>query len=448
MDRHPAAYIRRSFVDAQSPGDISEASQLFEVRKLARADGHNGDLEIYSDWGISADFAKSAKRTEYTRLLADMEDGRIVAVYAFDVDRLYRDPRDLIRLQDAAQRHNVTITTKAGRLPIGDEDDPAGEGFAFITAVFGKMERQKTKKRMRAALEVRRARGDKLGLPGYGHLLARENPLDPNSRIIEIPDPDHDPSVVVDAYRAAGSIMGAAKWLQAHGIKAPKGGIVWGQHSVTNVIEREAPEILPRPGRTSGRRTPTSTRFAQLIACHCGATLTPNPSRHQYYCGAGHRLGSRVHGTITVPESAVKDWVDDELAHLHLPADRFEIAAKNEAKRRTADARLDRVREDWYAQRIDRARWDREIARHDADLDALNSTEILVEELPPIADLWTYHSADVSKILRSIFVRVDLGGDMLPTSATWRNPALRRPCDDPACTHCPAGRNTSPEVTR
>ena len=75
--RRPAAYIRRSFVDPESPGDIAEASQLAEVKRLAAADGHNGNLVVYSDWGVSADVAKSAKRLEYTRLLADMEAGRV-----------------------------------------------------------------------------------------------------------------------------------------------------------------------------------------------------------------------------------------------------------------------------------------------------------------------------------------------------------------------------------
>jgi len=35
---------------------------------------------------------------------------------------------------------------------------------------------------------------------------------------------------------------------------------------------------------------------------------------------------------------------------------------------------------------------------------------------------------------------VELGADMRPTGAPWRNPALRRLCDDPACTHCPVLR--------
>ena len=125
MDRHPAAYLRRSYVDLNSPGDISLEAQRAAVERLAHRDGHNGNVREYSDWGVSADVAKSAKRTAYTQLLADMEAGAVSAVYAFDVDRLYRDPRDLMRLQDAAQAHQVRIVTTGGELAIGDGDDRA-----------------------------------------------------------------------------------------------------------------------------------------------------------------------------------------------------------------------------------------------------------------------------------------------------------------------------------
>jgi len=427
MDRHPAAYLRRSFVDADSPGDISREAQRAAVRKLAAADGHNGNLVTYSDWNVSADVAKSAARTEYARLLEDMEAGRIVAVYAFDTDRIYRDVRDLIRLQDAARRHNVTITTKAGRLPIGDSDDPAGEGFAFITAVFGRMELQKSKKRSAAAMEARRARGDKLGRAAFGYVLARDD----KGRVVEIPGPDHAlVAVVVDAYRTTHSVTKASKLLQRQGIPAPLGGARWGLHTVTSIIEKNAPGLFPRPSRIAGRRTPTTAWYAQLCVCHCGATMSPNQARHQAYCPWGHRTGADVHGRTTISENAIRAYVVAELEHFQLETDTYETEAHNVARRAAINARLDRHREAWLSQdpleKIDRKRWEAEKARARADLDALDSTEIIRIELPDPDLLWTYAQPDIAKILRSIFLRIDLSADMVP-SATWRNRAMRRP---------------------
>ncbi|HEY5495022.1 MAG TPA: recombinase family protein [Candidatus Limnocylindrales bacterium] len=450
MTRHPAAYIRKSYVDHEAPGDISEAAQLAEVRRLAALDGHNGDLETFSDWNLSADAAKSAARTEYTRLLADMENGQISAVYAFDTDRIYRDVRDLIRLQDAARRHAVTITTKAGRLPIGDADDPAGEGFAFITAVFGRMELQKAKKRNAAALEARRVRGDVIGQAGFGHVLAR----DEAGRIIEIPGPDHDRAMaVVEAYRLTGSIMRTSKYLQNHGIPAPRGGKKWGTHTVSNILSREASELFPRRGKPSkgspaGRRTPTTVWYAQLAACHCGATMSPNGARHQLQCPWGHRLGGAAHGRMTISANALQSYVMAELDHFALPSDTYELAKDDAARRTAVAARLERYRELYLEggeHGIDKRRWDAEKARYDADLAALDDRQTVVK-LPPRDELWSYADRDISKILRSIFVRVDLDTDMEPT-AVWRNPALRQPCDDSACTHCQQYARQHPVLT-
>ena len=88
-------------------------------------------------------------------------------------------------------------------------------------------------------------------------------------------------------------------------------------------------------------------------------------------------------------------------------------------------------REAWLSadplEKIDRKRWEAEKARARADLDALDSTEIIRVELPDPDRLWTtYTQPERSKILRSIFLRIDLSADMVPI-ATWRNPAWRRP---------------------
>lgn len=424
MSAKPAAYIRRSFVDAESPGDISEEAQLGAVRKLAKADGHNGDLVIYSDWGRSADVAKAAQRTEYARLLSDMEAGRISAVYAFDVDRLYRDVRDLIRLQDAAARHGVTVTTTAGRLPIGDTDDPAQEGFAFITAVFGRMELQKAKKRSRASLGARKTRGDKMGQAHYGYRLVREVPGDKNSRFIEVPDPERPASVVVDAYREAGSILGAARLLAERGVPAPRGGTRWSQSTVTRVLEHEAPGLLPRRGPT-GRRSPSRMRFGQLLRCHCQHTLTPNAKRGQYYCARGHALGAAVHGRMAVREADILPWIRAEASRLHYGFDEAEMAAQNEERREAIREERRRLairygRPGLMTDEEYQAEDDRLLAQLDALGEAVEA--VAVERLD-----WTWPAEDINRGLRAMFRWIELDENMRPVRAEWRNPALRRP---------------------
>ncbi|MFI5227124.1 MAG: recombinase family protein, partial [Candidatus Limnocylindrales bacterium] len=82
MERYPVAYIRRSYADANSTGDVSREVQESAIRELAHRDGHNGDVEVFVDWGKSASEAKSASRSKYAAMLAAVEDGKVSTVYA------------------------------------------------------------------------------------------------------------------------------------------------------------------------------------------------------------------------------------------------------------------------------------------------------------------------------------------------------------------------------
>lgn len=422
LSRVPAAYLRRSYVDADSPGDISRDAQQAAIRKLAHADGHNGNLVEYDDWGVSADVAKSAKRTAYTRLLTDMEAGRIEAVYAFDVDRLYRDPRDLIRLQDAALRHAVRIVTTAGPLPINDGDDPAGEAFAFMGAVFGRMELQKIKKRNRAARMARQARGDKMGHPRFGFL----HKADESGRIVEVPDPAAPLAAVLAAYKDAGSVSGACGLLEERGIPAPRGGTNWSTSTLTRVITANWPDLLPRKA-ASGRRVPPATGsvLAQLVACpYCGKMLTPNRVRRQLYCHRGHIGGRATHPRYVAREDDIMEFVRVEAARLQVPGD--DIASEDDGA-----AQLEAIAED--RRRLGKRYQFRELDddEYEAAMAELLAREAEIEESSRLVELpqaidWSAPSNVINETLRAMWRAVILNGDMKPIEADWRRPEWRR----------------------
>lgn len=425
---HPAAYLRRSFVDKDSPGDISREAQRETVRKLATADGHNGDLVEYDDWGISADIAKSAKRTAYARLLADMEAGRVSAVYAFDVDRLYRDPRDLIRLQDAAQAHRVTITTTSGRLAIGDGDDPASEGFAFIGAVFGRMELQKAKKRARAAQRARQARGDSFGRPSFGYRMVRAA----GDRVTFEPDPTEPIEPLLAAFLEAGSFSGAAKLLNQRGIPT-KRGATWQGNTVNRILRRERPGVAPR-GRVDARVAPRgSQRFSRLLRCpHEGQLLTPRATSHTTKYGSyGPYIGyqcSRARYDPSHPrpymvnEPAILEWAKAEATHLEVPWDWLE-RARDDSRRIALEAEREQLGDKllarvWSPERI-AARAD----TIDAELSALAEDDA-IEPIPAID--WNRTPKEINAALRALFEYIELDADMKPVAASWRTPEWRR----------------------
>lgn len=417
MNAHPAAYLRRSYVDENSPGDISREVQRAAVANLAHADGHNGDVREYDDWGVSADVAKSGKRSAYTRLLADMEAGNVSAVYAFDVDRLYRDPRDLIRLQDAAQRHRVRIVTTAGPLAIGDGDDPAAEAFAFVGSVFGRMELQKAKKRAKAAQDAPRARGDRFGHAPYGFRHVK----DETGRIVRVPDPAQPLEPVLDAYREAGTILGTVKLLNARGIPSPKGK-TWHTSALTRVIEQNAPHLLPRKGASGKRIRPTknASPYAQLVRCHCGATMTPNTVRRQLYCSRGVTLQN--HGRYTASESYVTPWMQAEASRLRPEYDAAAIGEQDAGKRAALEAERERI--GWAVVRgaIPQSAGDARLDEIDAELVKLGGRAQIVD-IPAVN--WDAAPDKLNAVLRALWEYVELDADMRAVRAEWRVPEWR-----------------------
>ncbi len=421
---HPAAYLRRSYVDPESPGDISREAQRAAVRKLAIADGHNGDVVEYDDWGVSADVAKSAKRTDYARLLSDMEAGIVSAVYAFDVDRLYRDVHDLIRLQDAARKHRVRVFTTAGELAIGDGADPAAEGFAFVGAVFGRMELQKAKKRSRAARDARRARGDQFGRPPYGYRRDREA----DGRVVFVRDPAQPLEGLLDAFREAGSFSGAARLLNVRKVPSPRGKR-WDGNVVNRIIRRERPGLAPR-GRVDARAAVRgSQRFSRLLRCSCGRLMTPrvNFTRTKYgsygpytgyQCYAG-RADPTHPRPYMVNEPGILEWARVEAARLQTP-DMVTLGEQNVAQR--TDLKAKRERLGWAVADglLDREQARDRAAQIDAQLDALEDRVVAV----PAID-WSWPPGEINNVLRALWQHIELDQQMQPVRAEWRVPEWR-----------------------
>lgn len=417
MDRQPAAYLRRSFVDPSSPGDISLEAQRAAVTRLAHRDGHNGNVREYSDWGVSADVAKSKKRTAYTQLLGDMEAGLVSAVYAFDVDRLYRDPRDLMRLQDAAQAHQVRIVTTGGELAIGDGDDPGAEAFAFIGSVFGRMELQKAKKRARAAQEARRARGDVFGHPALGFRHVRAE----NGAIVAIRDESANLEPIRRAYLDAGTVLGATKLLNERGIPTPRGKR-WALSMVQRTIARHWPELLPPKG-ASGKRIRAASILSQLVRCHCGNVMTPNNVRGQLYCSRAVTIGRNRHGAYNTLQAPIVEWVKAEAGHLRVPGDVVTLAAETEQRRQALHEQRERIGlavVDGLLSRVAAKAKADAIDTELAELDLREQALDIPSEIP-----WSAPPAALNAVLRALFEYIELGADMRPIRAEWRVPEWR-----------------------
>ena len=449
--RYPIAYLRRSSADATDPGDISREGQEAAVRELARRDGYNGELRILADWDRSADDTKEGRRTGYLSMLAAIDRGDVDVVYAASLDRLYRSMRTFVRLTDAAKAHGTRIVTLREGV-LGGDGSPMAQAFAEITAVFSGLELRTTKARAAVAMAERRKRGDYIGRAGYGFRLARND----DGAIVQEPDPDRPLEPILEAVReTGGNIHAACKLLNARGVPVPQGpsaerrldgaSMEWHPWPLRKIVARNAPELLLAKG-PSGRRTPTHRMLAQLLVCHCGHVLSPEGRGRwgtpAYRCAHGNRIGREAHGPMFVTEAAVLPWVRAEVEHLSLPVDAVQLGREATAERADLTAQRERLALGYARGGLAQATYEAEDGALVARLAKLGDTEEAAAVSPIRPEEWdTWTLADLSTYIRSILDRVTLGADMRPVSATWRNPALRRACDDPACTHCLALRS-------
>ncbi len=258
-----------------------------------------------------------------------------------------------------------------------------------------------------------------LGQPHYGHKLVKVD-----DRYTEVPDPQRPARPVLDALREAGSVAGAVRLLNEAGVPSPRGK-VWHTSAFRRVVDHEAPGLLTSTSREHPR-THRPAVLAGLLRCHCGATMTPNPAKGQYYCHKA-RITSG-HGKATVTERLILPWVKGEAAH-HEPPELVDIGGTDATgERSTLEAQRERLRTQHRLGVIT----DDELASGWADvrgaLDRLDAREAVnVLELPDVID-WDHDPPDaINVVLRSLWRHVQLGPDLMPIDADWRVPQWRNP---------------------
>lgn len=415
-----SAYLRRS-VSRDPSKEVSRETQEAACRRMAAG----APLTLYTDWGISGG---TPRRPEYQRLRADVEAGRVTAVYAYSVSRIGRNARELLDFLEVCKAHGVTVQTEA-------EGTIGGKGaFAdfmlLIMAGLAQLERELASERTLAAHAVRRQRGDHIGPAPYGmRLEARETAMAAGHARGLVPDPTEDFGAVVAAYRETNSLQGATRLLNARNVPT-KTGRPWRESSVRGMLRRRAPDLLPS---VKGMR-PASHAYllTGLLRCpHDGSALLGKTNHGRwvsYACLRAKEAAAHPYPR-NVTEAAVLPWVRAEVARLRPldPAtggrvDAVTLAAGNAARRRALAGRLERANELYIAGAISRERHAAEAAAVSAELDRLGNAETVVA-IPDVD--WTWEPGQLNGVLRAILERVELGPDLRPVQAVWTVPEWR-----------------------
>lgn len=246
--RRCVLYARLSVTKEES---VSIARQLQSCRRYAEARGWEVIGEFVDD-GVSATANRPEERPGWKALLAARD---FDAVIIWKVDRLARRVLDFLHADEALQKRGAGLV--AVEDPI-DMTSPQGRAFAVMLAVFGEMEAEAIRARVRAARAqiLRDGRWPGGGIP-YGYQ--------------SVPNPDGPGRVLVKDDERIG-------WLSDAVAKALKGDTV---NAIASWLTRSgAPLPARRAQRTSGSTSWNRQTVDGLLRNPVLAGMTPhNPGR-------------------------------------------------------------------------------------------------------------------------------------------------------------------------
>jgi DNA invertase Pin-like site-specific DNA recombinase len=417
----PIAYLRKSVVRVDDPHNSAEAQEA-AVRALAARHGQDGaELVVLADWDRSGRLGR-AGRPGYDALWRAIETGQATAIYSYSMSRLARSVAELSKLFEACRQRTIPVRLVADSV---DTSTASGRMLAHVLADVAEFEADVAGERLRAALAAKRARGERIGTaPFYG-------------------DRDgEDTEAVLAAFREAGSFSGAAKLLNARGIKTAgrarlnrKAGEpyrqVWWPSAVAQVVRRldpKLPALRPTRGYKAGG---TNFILARLLRCPtCGTMLTGTRDRDGRRVRYSCRLGTATpHPRISVTEAHILPAIQAEADRYHVEpliviggpepeSEGPEVAAKRRALETARDlGAIDAETFRELAARltppaIDDPSWDEDWL------------EDAVRLLPPD---WSAEPAYINRGLHMLWARVELDPvTFQPLGFEWRRPEWRQ----------------------
>lgn len=258
--RRCVLYARLSVTKEES---VSITRQLQSCRRYAQARGWEVVGEFIDD-GVSATANRPEDRKGWSTLLA--ADG-FDAVVIWKVDRLARRVLDFLHADEALQQRGAGLV--AVEDPI-DMTSPQGRAFAVMLAVFGEMEAEAIRARVRAARAqlLKDGRWAGGGIP-YGYRSAA-NPHGPGRVLVKDPKRFQWLTEAVMMALKGATVYAITKWLTDEAAPLPAGrrtkrtagNVEWNYHTVDRLLRNPIlAGMTPRnPGR--GRNAKDVDPFA------------------------------------------------------------------------------------------------------------------------------------------------------------------------------------------
>lgn len=329
--------------------------QLEDCLALARRRGWAVDPgDVYREDGFSASRRARRRRPRFEAMLQRIAGDDVARVLVWNVDRLYRDPRDLLRLTDLTKRRVEVVTVMGGDLDLNSDD---GVMRAGIMSYVAQREADAVSTRVKRQKDQRRQQG----LPHGGRVPFGWSDM-------MTPDPI-EAALLREAMTAVvrgASLTDLANRWNAADVRRHMGSTGWSGGDVKRVlvaarhaglvvangeiavdaegreIEAAWPAVVDRElwdacrsvlaGRATGVCVPRRrTWLTGVLGCVCGAPMTSSSSRGRrlWRCWTD-RSGC---GEVSIGAEPLEAVVEEALfAYIDGPELRAALAARNDGR--------------------------------------------------------------------------------------------------------------------
>ncbi|MFK0231250.1 recombinase family protein [Streptomyces sp. NPDC090303] len=220
------ADIRRAVKNGQmTPEEAAEEERAAVLRQredIQTIVGPAVPIKWYEDNNLSA-FKRNVTRPDFERLVKDLRNGHLSGIAAYDIDRVYRQPRDLERVIDIyeASKGPLVFKTMSGQ----NFDLTTADG-RFSARLFVNIANKSSEDTRRRVIRANMAKAKKgkshANGPVFGWLESDPSKLDPKAAPIR--------RKAVEKHLAGDRVATVMKWLAAEGVTNPVTGkhFTWG----------------------------------------------------------------------------------------------------------------------------------------------------------------------------------------------------------------------------
>lgn len=224
MTQQAVGYIRVS-TEGQATEGVSLEAQRSRIEAYCVAQGLQLSA-VFVDAGISGKRADNRPQLQ-AALAAVCKTSGVLVVYS--LSRLARSTADTIAISDQLQKAGADLVSLTEKI---DTTSAAGKVLFTLLAAFAQFERDLTAERTSAALQHKKAQGQRVGTVPFGYDLAADG-------VTLVPNEAQQAVITnIRQLRADGMTLQAiADILESEGVRTAKGGTKWTPKTIDRIVK-------------------------------------------------------------------------------------------------------------------------------------------------------------------------------------------------------------------